>query len=102
MSLPVYVPPNTVLPWGAETEKPDYDYADGVTLRVFALDEGVSAAFTVAATNGSIAARGTVRRKGSEYAVEISEGALKNWCVDVDGKRSPVQAEARSLTWAAA
>ena len=101
MSLPVYVPPNAVLAWGAETEKPDYDYADGVTLRVFALDDGVSAPFAVAATDGSIAARGTVRRSGSEYITEISEGALRNWYVEVDGKRSPAQASASTLSWAA-
>jgi len=37
MSLPVYVAANTVLPWGAEEERPDYDFARGTTLRVFAL-----------------------------------------------------------------
>ena len=34
LSLPLYVAPGTVLPWGAETERPDYDYARGLTLRV--------------------------------------------------------------------
>ncbi|MDQ0644720.1 alpha-xylosidase [Microbacterium murale] len=35
MSLPLYVRPGTVLPWGAREDRPDYDYHDGLTLRVF-------------------------------------------------------------------
>jgi alpha-D-xyloside xylohydrolase len=91
MSLPLYVAPNTVLPWGGETERPDYDYANGVTLRVFALDDGASAAFAVASPDGRIAARGSVRREGSNYSATITEGALRDWCLEVDGRRSPVQ-----------
>jgi alpha-D-xyloside xylohydrolase len=34
-SLPLYVRPGTVLPWGAQTDRPDYDYHEGLTLRVF-------------------------------------------------------------------
>lgn len=94
MSLPLYVAPNTVLPWGGETERPDYDYARGVTLRVFALDDGASAAFAVASPDGRIAARGSVRREGSGYSATITEGALHDWCLEVDGRRSPVQSGA--------
>lgn len=34
-SLPLYVRPGAVLPWGARDDRPDYDYADGLTHRVF-------------------------------------------------------------------
>ncbi len=34
-SLPVYVRPGAVLPWGARADRPDYDYLDGLELRVF-------------------------------------------------------------------
>jgi alpha-D-xyloside xylohydrolase len=34
-SLPVYVRPGAVLPWGARVDRPDYDYLDGLELRVF-------------------------------------------------------------------
>jgi alpha-D-xyloside xylohydrolase len=97
-SLPLYVAPNTVLPWGSETERPDYDYARGVTLRVFALDDGASAPFAVAAPDGRIAARGTVRREGGRYTATISEGGLREWCLEVDGERGPVQAGATAFT----
>src|SRR5438552_15116707 len=44
LSLPLLVRPNTVLPIGANEQQPDYDYADGVTLHVFELQDGVTAA----------------------------------------------------------
>ena len=100
-SLPLYVATNTVLPWGGEQERPDYDYAQGTTLRVFALDDGAAAAFTVASLRGSVAARGTVTRRGDAYTAVITEGALKDWCVEVDGRRSPMHAGSTELTWAA-
>ena len=34
-SLPLLVRPGTVLPIGARDDRPDYDYADGVALRLF-------------------------------------------------------------------
>lgn len=99
MSLPLYVPPNTVLPWGAETGQPDYDYARGLTLRVFGLADGASASFTVASAAGGIAARGTVTRDGALYRAQVNDGALQDWCLEVDGQRSTVQAGGVSLSW---
>jgi len=37
--IPILVRPNTVLPLGAHDDRPDYQYADGVTLAVFDLDD---------------------------------------------------------------
>ena len=102
LSLPLYVAPNTVLPWGSETERPDYDYATGVTLRVFALAEGASAPFAVASPEGRIAARGTVTRQGARYIAKVTEGLLSQWSLEVEGLRSPVQASGSSLDWSAA
>ncbi|MDJ1112840.1 alpha-xylosidase [Microbacterium dauci] len=34
-SLPIYARPGAVIPWGARTDRPDYDYLDGLSLRVF-------------------------------------------------------------------
>jgi alpha-D-xyloside xylohydrolase len=99
LGLPLYVAPNTVLPWGAVDERPDYDFARGVTLRTFALEDGRTAAFEVASPQGGLAARGTVARDGATYTATVTEGALHDWCLEVDGTRSPVQASAGSLTW---
>ncbi len=101
MSLPLYVAPGSVLPWGGETERPDYDYATGVTLRVFGLADGASAGFAVAAPSGAIAARGTVSRQGSQYSAQVLEGALQQWSIEVDGRRSPVLESGATLRWEA-
>ena len=50
-SLPLYVRPGAVLPWGARDDRPDYDYFDGLTLRVFPGGSGV-AEVTVTAPDG--------------------------------------------------
>ena len=42
MTLPLMVRPGTVLPIGARDDRPDYDYADGLELHVFALSEGAT------------------------------------------------------------
>lgn len=34
-SLPLYVRPGAALPWGARTDRPDYDYHEGLDVRVF-------------------------------------------------------------------
>jgi alpha-D-xyloside xylohydrolase len=102
LSLPLYVAPGTVLPWGAETERPDYDYARGVTLRVFELNDGASAAFVVPTPAGGVAARGVIERSGSTYTASVTDGALLDWSLQVEGQRSPVQVEGGRLTWGAA
>jgi alpha-D-xyloside xylohydrolase len=99
MSLPLYVPPGTVLPWGAETERPDYDYATGVVLRVFELADGGSAAFAVASPAGHIAARGTVQREGGRYRATVLQGALRQWRLQVGAATSPLVVEGASLSW---
>jgi alpha-D-xyloside xylohydrolase len=102
LGLPLYVAPNTVLPWGREEGRPDYDYAQGVTLRVFALDDGAVAPFAVAALDGRIAARGTVAREGSSYTVSVAEGTLHEWALEVDGRHGPVlPASTTVFTWSA-
>jgi len=98
MSLPLYVAPNTVLPWGADDQRPDYDYGRGVVLRVFELADGGSAAFTVPTVAGGIAARGRVRREGKQYTALVHEGRLHDWCIEVDGRLGPVQATGDTAT----
>ncbi|GAA1683014.1 alpha-xylosidase [Microbacterium lacus] len=42
LSLPLYVRPGAVIPWGARTDRPDYDYLEGLRLRVFAGGAGTA------------------------------------------------------------
>ncbi len=69
LSLPLMVRPNSVIPMGANEERPDYDYCDGLELHVFEPRDG-AIEVTVPDLKGNVAARYTVRTKGGETAVE--------------------------------
>jgi alpha-D-xyloside xylohydrolase len=69
-SVPLLVRPGAVLAVGSRTDKPDYDYADGVTLHVYGPVEG-SKTVTVPALDGSPAATFVV----SESRVERTSGS---------------------------
>ena len=42
LSLPLYIRPGAVLPWGARADRPDYDYLEGLDLRVFPGGSGIA------------------------------------------------------------
>jgi alpha-D-xyloside xylohydrolase len=80
-SLPLMVRPGTVLPTGARDDVPDYDYADGVLLRVIEPADGARIDVVVP-RGGELAdrppARFTVERTGATVRVALapSDGEL--------------------------
>ncbi|GAA4342823.1 alpha-xylosidase [Microbacterium rhizosphaerae] len=52
-SLPLYARPGAVLPWGARDDRPDYDYLDGLRMRVFRGGTG-TATVTVTTPDGRV------------------------------------------------
>jgi alpha-D-xyloside xylohydrolase len=78
MSLPLMVRPNTVLAIGNQDVRPDYDYADGVTLRVYQLEDGKRATAEIPSVTGAIQATFTVWRAGRMINVE-RKGKNKGW-----------------------
>jgi alpha-D-xyloside xylohydrolase len=71
LTLPLLVRPDTILPVGAVSDRPDYDHADGVTLRVYQLSDGDHAT-----TVGGTTFR--TRRQGDEIRVD-AESAPERW-----------------------
>jgi alpha-D-xyloside xylohydrolase len=65
MSLPLLVRPNSVIPIGNRTDKPDYDYSDGVTLQVYQLEDGQQTNVEIPTLDGKIETRFEVRREGN-------------------------------------
>ncbi|GAA3215425.1 alpha-xylosidase [Microbacterium terregens] len=61
-SLPLYVRPGAVIPWGARSDRPDYDYLDGLRLRVFPGGTG-TATVTVTTPEGA----------AETFAVDLAE-----------------------------
>jgi alpha-D-xyloside xylohydrolase len=77
-SLPLWVRTNSIIPVGANDRRPDYDFADGVTFHVFALDEGTAVATTVPTLQGNPAITLHLRREADRLHIE-AEGATKPW-----------------------
>jgi alpha-D-xyloside xylohydrolase len=77
-SLPLMVRPGTVLPVGARDDVPDYDYADGVLLRVVEPADGARIDVVVP-RGGALAdeppARFVVERSGSTVRATVVGGA---------------------------
>ncbi|KPV51003.1 hypothetical protein SE17_23710 [Kouleothrix aurantiaca] len=62
LSMPLLVRPNTVLALGANAARPDYDYADGVTLQVYELAEGGETLVEIPTLDGGVACEFAVQR----------------------------------------
>jgi alpha-D-xyloside xylohydrolase len=79
-SVPLLVRPGAVIPIGGRSDRPDYDYRDGVTLRLHEPAEGV----TTVVVAGPADTVFTVARDGDAIRVERSGAALP-WRVEIVG-----------------
>lgn len=79
-SLPLMIRPNTVLALGNNEQKPDYDYADGVSLLVSAFDEGAEAKTEIPDLKGETVMTVTAKRVGDEIHLHV-EGGNGNYTV---------------------
>jgi alpha-D-xyloside xylohydrolase len=86
LSLPLMVRPNTVIPLGSNETAADYDYADGVALHVFALDDGARCRIQVPTPQGQVGLTGEVSRQGSVIYAQIESATdHKPWQVVLRG-----------------
>jgi alpha-D-xyloside xylohydrolase len=79
VSLPLLVRPNTVLPVGRHADRADYDYADGVTLRLYELEPETTLETSIPALEGEPTVFRTTRQ-GSRLRLE-RRGPAKAWNV---------------------
>jgi alpha-D-xyloside xylohydrolase len=95
-SVPLLVRPGAVLPVGAVADRPEYDYADGLTLRVFAPVDGASVTTEVPTSAGDVACTFTTTRHGGAVHVSVDNPPAR-WRVQI-GNSSPVSASGSSIT----
>jgi alpha-D-xyloside xylohydrolase len=95
-SVPLLARPGAVIPVGAVDDRPDYDYADGVTLRLYEIPDGARVT-TVIAPGGQ---EFVTTRAGNVIRVEAAAGgdAAGNWQVWHAGRIIRAQAGAAELT----
>ncbi len=85
-SLPLLVRPNSVIPIGNQTGKPDYEYSDGVTLQIYQLEDGRSIKVEIPSLDGKIETTFDIQR--IENTIHIQRhGPEKPWNVSVDGTK---------------
>jgi len=85
LSLPLLVRPNSVIAVGAQDARPDYDYADGVTLHVYELADRHEVTTVIPAVAGGAEVTFTVRREGQNILVE-RRGPAKAWKLLLAGR----------------
>jgi alpha-D-xyloside xylohydrolase len=88
-SLPLYARGGAILPLGSVEDRPDYDWADGVTLRLFAPADGRTTTVVVPASDAGVGAqdaRFLVARTGEKVRIESDSG--RPWAVEVGGART--------------
>ena len=78
VSLPLWVRPHSVIPLGRRSDKPDYDYGDGVTLQVYQLQEGNEARVEIPNLDGSSETTFMVRREPNRIQIQ-RQGLEKPW-----------------------
>ncbi|GGA26094.1 alpha-xylosidase [Paenibacillus physcomitrellae] len=84
-SLPLFVRENTLLAVGQNEQRPDYDYADGVGLHLFELQDGASAETVVYSTKAERELQVNAERTGREIRItaqvqpQQGQGGGKPW-----------------------
>ncbi len=82
LGLPLFVRPNSLLAWGSDENKPDYDYAVGTTFRLFQLADGATASCAICDAKGADVGRVTATRRGATIEVAAGKG-IRNWAFEV-------------------
>lgn len=94
-SAPLLVRPGAVIPVGARQDRPDYDYRDGVTLRLFEPADGRTAVIVPGPSGADTVF--TVLRDGDEIRVGRSGEALP-WRVQFGAQTTELAADQDSCT----
>jgi alpha-D-xyloside xylohydrolase len=84
LSLPLLARPNSIIAVGADDQRPDYDFADGVTFHVFELQDGATVACRVPSLTGETALTVEATRWGKSVSIRAA-GAVKPWRVLLRG-----------------
>ncbi|MDR2403379.1 MAG: alpha-xylosidase [Spirochaetaceae bacterium] len=86
-SLPLMVKPNSVIPLGNNTGRPDYEYADGLCFHVFELEPDKTAGARVCNTGGETRLEIEAVRRDEIYTFTVNETGVQNrsWSICLRG-----------------
>ena len=72
LSVPLLVKEGSIVALGAHDDKPDYDYGDGVELRIYELQDGVAASTVVYGMDQSEEVKVSAIRNGNTVTVDVA------------------------------
>ncbi len=78
LSLPLLARPGSVIAMGKQDGRPDYDFADGVTLRIYGVETAELWEVTIPNLEGDVALTVTIRRDGRTLTIDWN-GATQTW-----------------------
>ncbi|MGB8982850.1 MAG: alpha-xylosidase [Anaerolineales bacterium] len=87
LSLPLLVRPNSVIPAGSHSDKPDYDYSEDLTLQIYHLEDGKTISVEIPSLDGKIETTFEVTRQGQDIHIR-RRGPAKAWSVALAGNPS--------------
>lgn len=99
LSLPLMVRPNSIIALGAVDHRPDYDYVENVTFRVYELSDGSQASCHLSSPSRSGAEQLIVRRAGKRVTATFSGENTSAWRLQL-ARISQIQAKGKLQTTA--
>lgn len=84
LSLPLLVRPGAVIAVGNDPTRPDYEYAAGVTLHLYALADEDEQRVEIPTLDGTVVTTFTVKRTGAQLTL-AQTGAIPDWRVRLVG-----------------
>ena len=90
-SIPLFVREGSIVAMGACDKDAVYDYADGVTYKVYALADGKSASTVVYSTENVIDGEVSVSRNGNTYTIEVKGDKAAKVCLVNAGEAATVE-----------
>lgn len=84
LSIPLMARPNSIIAVGNTDVKPDYDYANGVTLQVFEIEDGASLSSIVSNTKGFEELKVSIKRNGQDINIK-ADNLNKPWSILLRG-----------------
>jgi len=99
LSLPLLVRPDSVLPIGSRDDTPEYDWADGVTLRLHELADGHDETLVIPAEDAGVGASDVqfrIVRAGNHVTIETDSD--RPWSVWLEGTTTTATGDRLQLT----
>jgi alpha-D-xyloside xylohydrolase len=81
LDMPLYVPAGSVLVTGVTDDRPDYDFAEGMTVCLYEIDDGTTVVTTVPGQGDASATQVTVTRAGAKISVRLAGRVPRVWSV---------------------